>query len=240
VVWVFALSFSNLNTYNDNAGDQVRNITLLYLMLCPCGAAWSLDRLLGRFWWGRGGRLGRLLGRPPGPVFVYPWALRLLVVQMGYIYFVNGISKLFGEDWRSGYSLYYVLNDVTLARWSYTQFPIPIIITQLLSWSVLMWEVGFPFFMMLPWWMSRILPRLGAGPATTRQVVAILAHFRTVCLFFGVAFHLGIFLALELGWFGLYMICLYLPFVPWERWVDRRAAQVSGAGVGFSTAKKSA
>ena len=27
---------------------------------------------------------------------------------------------------------------------------------------------------------------------------------------------------LEIGGFGPYMICLYLPLVPWERWTGRR------------------
>ena len=49
----------------------------------------------------------------------------------------------------------------------------------------------------------------------------MLRGVRVVIPLFGVAFHLGIFLSLELGGFGPYMICLYLPLVPWERWVGR-------------------
>ena len=40
-VWVLGMTFDNLNSYINNAGDQVRGILTFYLMLCPCGAAWS-------------------------------------------------------------------------------------------------------------------------------------------------------------------------------------------------------
>jgi uncharacterized membrane protein YphA (DoxX/SURF4 family) len=222
VVWVLSTSFANLNAYNDNAGDQIRGIALFYLMLCPGGAAWSLDALLARWWGRRGGWLGRWLGRPPGPVFVYPWALRLLVIQMAFVYCANGLYKSFGKDWGSGDSLYYVLNDLILARWSYTQVTVPIVVTRVLTWSVLLWEIGFPVFMMLPWLAAGLCRLCRASPDLTRGAVLTLRWFRTVALFFGVGFHLGIFLTMEIGWFGPYMICLYAPFVPWERWKWRR------------------
>jgi hypothetical protein len=34
----------------------------------------------------------------------------------------------------------------------------------------------------------------------------------------GVLFHLGTGLVLKLGPFPLYMLCFYLPLLPWERW----------------------
>jgi hypothetical protein len=215
VVWLLSNSFASLNPYNDNAGDQVRGIILFYLMLCPCGAAWSLDR------W-----LARRRGQPVGPVYVAPAILRLLFLQMAVIYFCNGLAKVVGPDWRGGDSLYFVLNDLTLARWSYAQVPVPVALTRVLTWSVLVWEVGFPL------WVS--LPGLGAGvgrvlrlrPRTTVRVERQLGRVRVAALLFGVAFHLGILASLELGSFGPYMICLYLPLVPWERWAGRRPPRV--------------
>ncbi len=147
-------------------------------MLCPCGAVWSIDSLLAR---------------RRGPVFVSPWALRLLFVQMTLIYFMNGIYKLAGVEWRDGTSLYYVLCDLTLTRFSYAQIALPLWLTQIMSWSVMVWEVGFPLWVALPW-------------------------TRTPALCFGAAFHLGIMLTMELGGFGPYMLTLYLPLLPWERW----------------------
>jgi hypothetical protein len=186
VVWVLSTSFAYLNPNIDNAGDQVRGIILFYLMLTPCGAAWSLDAWLSR----RGG--------PRVPAFIYPWALRLLFVQMVLIYFCNGVHKFVGHDWRAGTSLYLVLGDLTLARFSYTSLPVPYSLLRLSAWFVLVWEVMFP-------------------------ILVLWRPVRVVALAFGAAFHVGIWVTMELGCFAPYMLCLYLPLLPWERWVDRRS-----------------
>lgn len=186
-VWVLSTSFATLNPCIDNAGDSIRGIALFYLMLSPCGAAWSLDRWRAR-------RKGQLTG----PVFVHPWPLRLLFLQLVFIYFCNGAYKLGGVDWRAGNSLYYVFNDVVLMRFSYQQFPVPVGLTRLLSWSVLTWEVLFPLLVAIRW-------------------------TRVAALWFGVALHLGIFVGMELGLFAPYILALYLPLLPWERWADRRS-----------------
>jgi hypothetical protein len=180
-VWALSTSFANLNTWIDNAGDQIRAIVLFYLILTPCGAAWSLDSLWQRW-----------RGRRTGPVFIHPWPLRLLVLQMMVMYGCNGLYKVCGQSWQDGNSLYYVLNDITLVRFSYVQMPVPVWITRLLTWTVLVWEITFPLSVCLRW-------------------------TRTPALLFGASFHLGIFASMELGGFAPYALCLYLPFIPWER-----------------------
>jgi hypothetical protein len=42
---------------------------------------------------------------------------------------------------------------------------------------------------------------------------------------FGALFHIGIWLTMELGFFGPYMLCLYLPLLPWEKLADWWAAR---------------
>jgi hypothetical protein len=195
VVWVLSTSFATLNPAIDNAGDSIRGIALFYLMLSPCGAAWSLDH------WRSHRR-----GQPAGPVFVHPWPIRLLFLQMVFIYFCNGAYKLGGSDWRAGNSLYYVLNDVVLTRFSYQQFPVPVGLTRILSWSVLGWEVLFPLLVAIRW-------------------------TRAAALLFGVAFHVGILASMELGLFVPYILALYLPLLPWERWAGhhRSAPRINPA-----------
>jgi uncharacterized membrane protein YphA (DoxX/SURF4 family) len=179
--WVLSLSFANLNDSIDNAGDTIRGIILFYLMLCPCGAVWSIDRLWRRW-----------RGHDTAVVYVAPWAIRLLFVQMVFIYFCNGVYKLFGEHWRDGYSLYYVLSDFTLSRFSMADYPSPLWMLRVMTWSVLAWEISFPLMVVLNRWT------------------------RLVALIFGVLFHLGIGVTMELGFFVPYALCLYLPLVPWE------------------------
>jgi hypothetical protein len=184
-------------------------------MLTPCGAAWSVDA------W-----LRRRKDRVRGPVYIYPWALRLLFVQMMLIYFCNGLYKATGGDWRSGNSLYYVLGDLTLARWSYAQIRVPYWLTKLASWMVLVWEVGFPLWVGLPWkWFADLYD--GTRLVWLRLALRPLRHIPVVALSFGVAFHLGIWAAMELGCFVPYMLCLYLPLLPAERLARRRAKSVT-------------
>jgi hypothetical protein len=180
IAWILSTSIANINTYVDNAGDTIRGITLFYLMLCPCGAAWSVDAWLKR-------RLGWLRGT----AWVHPWPICLMFLQLIFIYWCNGLYKLTGNDWREGNSLYYVLADLTLTRWSYAQVQVPYVLTRMLTWMVLAWEAAFP-------------------------LLVIWRPLRIVTLLFGVAFHLGIVLTMEIGGFVPYVLCLYLPLLPWE------------------------
>ncbi len=180
--WVMSMSFANANHYLDNAGDTVRLILLFYLMLCPCGAVWSVDALVAR---------------RRGPIYIYPWPIRLIFVQMIFMYFMNGLYKLFSDDWPDGVSIYYVLGDATFTRFSQVALPLPFVLTQIMTWTVLAWELLFPFMMVFKW---------------TRRLT----------LAFGVMFHLGILATMELGPFVPYALCMYLPLLPWECLSRRR------------------
>jgi hypothetical protein len=182
--WVFSQSFITLNPSIHNAGDTVRTIILFYLMVSPCGAVWSLDRWLSR-------------KRPEeGPTLIYPWAVRLLFVQMAVIYFFNGVHKFAGPQWRAGHTLHYTLGDLSIARVSSAELPLPFWLSQLMTWGVLTWELSFPLLVTMP-------------------------RLRTPILWMGVFLHLGIGLSMELGMFAPYMLCLYLPLVPWELVIRR-------------------
>jgi hypothetical protein len=85
VAWFVSMSLVALNPNLHNAGDQVRTILLFMLAVSPCAATWTPFRR--------------------APVLIYPWPLRLLTVQMAAIYFMNGLFKALGDDWRSGDAL---------------------------------------------------------------------------------------------------------------------------------------
>src|SRR5262249_49915647 len=87
-----------------------------------------------------GGRL------PRGAACVYPWALRLLFVQLALVYFFNGLYKLAGEGWRDGTVLHYVLGNAGWARWYVAT---PLWLDRLGAWLTLVWELGFPVFVSL-------------------------------------------------------------------------------------------
>jgi hypothetical protein len=140
----------------------------------------------------------RRRGEAAGPLSVAPWPLRLLFVQMVVIYFYNGVFKLAGEGWRAGNVMHYVLADPAQTHWSYAQLPLPVWAAQALTWTVLVWEILFPVLVFMP-------------------------MTRTPALVLGALFHVGIGLFIELGFFCLYMLSLYLPLLPWER-LARKAA----------------
>lgn len=225
--WALSGSVATLNPEIDNAGDLVRTLALFYLMLSPCGAAWAVDAWLRRrcrWSLGDGGREEPGLHRrvPPyrGPFYVYPWPLCLLFVQMMLIYTCNGLYKAVGKTWHEGTSLYYVLGDLTLARFSYAMLPLPWRLTKLMTWSVLWWEMLFAPVMLVPW---QTLADLVAKVKVwgLHHLHVLLRWNRAIFLIFGALFHVGILLGMEIGGFAAYMLCLYLPLVPWERWRSR-------------------
>jgi hypothetical protein len=179
LAWVFSTSFIGLNYYLHNSGDGVRSIALFYLMLSPCGAAWCW-----RPW---------QKSKPRNIATHVPaWPSRLLALQLSIIYLVNGVYKLAGGDWRNGHIMHDVLCNLAWTRFSYAQLPMTDWAVSLMTWTTLVFELGFPLFFM--------------ARATRLPTLAI-----------GAVFHLGTALLLQLGPFPFYMICLYLPFIPWEQ-----------------------
>jgi uncharacterized membrane protein YphA (DoxX/SURF4 family) len=126
-----------------------------------------------------------------GDVFIYPWVLRLLFIQMTLIYFFNGVYKLMGAEWRDGTVMHYVLHDV---GWSRISLPLPLWLERGSAWLVMGWELGFPLLILIP-------------------------RLRVPTLVLGAVFHIVSGIQLELGIFPLYALCFYLPLVPWEKWI---------------------
>jgi hypothetical protein len=175
LLWALSISFFNTNFYIHNSGDRIRNFLLLLLIFAPADAACAVRR------------------RPDqtaGPVFVSGWPARLMLIQMAVMYFMNGFYKLQGKMWWDGSVMHYIAHDLAWARWS--ALPLPYWASRCLTWGALIWEVGFPVWIMLK-------------------------RTRVPALFIGVIFHLITFFHLDIAAFPLYALCLYLPLAPWER-----------------------
>lgn len=187
-VWFLTLCFINRNSLLLNGGDDTLMCGLFLLMLTPSGKAFSLDSWLRR-------RRGK---QPEGPAFVPGWTVRLLQIQLCLIYLSTGLVKLQGTGplegtWWDGTSIHYVLNYVTMSRWSFAQLPVPIWLTAIMTYTSVAWEVLF---------------------------TALVLHPRTRrwALWFGVAFHLGIWFTIEVGWFSFYTLAFYGAWIPGEFW----------------------
>ncbi len=97
------LYFCLLNLYHRNVGsnggpDAVPSILTFYTMLCPCGAAFSLDAM----------RKARKRGTLAEPLIV-PWAVRLLQMQICLLYFQSCVIKCQGPAWLNGTVVHYIL-----------------------------------------------------------------------------------------------------------------------------------
>jgi hypothetical protein len=235
--WVMSVSAGVSNDHIDNAGDTVRTLTLLYLMLGCSGAAWSIDTWIRRrfYWAGVRGEEGEFRGfalmhreQPSrAPYFIHPWSLRLLFVQMMLIYTCNGLYKAVGDTWDKGTSLYFVLADLTLSRFSSAQFHLPDWLTTRMTITVLWWEMLFAPIMLVPW---RTLADLIKRIPYVWWLHVLFRWTREIFLIFGASFHLGILISMEIGGFAPYMLCLYLPLMPWERFRQKPTPTDSAKG----------
>jgi uncharacterized membrane protein YphA (DoxX/SURF4 family) len=176
--WVIAVSFLQANLYLHNGGDQLKLFLLMMLSFLPSDGRWSIRR--------------HPLARTPGPALVQAWPLRLLMIQLTIVYFMNGYYKAMGPAWRDGSVMIDVANNPSWAHFSSDLLPLPDMALRGLAIVTLIWELFFPLLVLMP---------------LTRKAT----------LWIGVAFHVGTLVHLEVGLFPFYALCYYVPLVRWER-----------------------
>lgn len=198
--------------------DQVAGVLLLYLMIGPSGATYSVDSFCGRIW-----RRWRSPDSRPADLSVRPsssagLSLRLIQVHYCVIYFFAATGKLQGEAWWDGAALWraianaeYQSIDLTWLAWCPE-------LLDLATHVVILWELSFAYLI----WVRPLRPFM---------------------LVIGVLMHLGIGAFLGMWTFGLIMIFGYVAFlqpatvrtiVAWPR---RMFSGVSKSSVPGSTAQ---
>jgi hypothetical protein len=98
VLYLGLLSLYHRNVSSNGGPDAVPMILAFYMMLCPSGAAYSLDAR----------REARRRGTVAEPV-IAPWGQRLLQMQLCLIYFHSCVIKCGGASWMDGTATHYVL-----------------------------------------------------------------------------------------------------------------------------------
>ena len=117
------------------------------------------------------------------------WPLRFVQLHISIGYLLTFYLKTRGQTWFDGTALWYALNIEDLTR-----FDVPDFVIQPPLGSVLTWlAVGAEAFVGVGVWWHRT---------------------RAAALMAGVALHLGIALAFQIGFFSLVMIASYLAFIP--------------------------
>jgi hypothetical protein len=213
-VWFLTRLFIERNPNLTNGGDDTLQCGLFLLLFAPSGRALSVDA------W-----LRRRRGRAVGPQWTPAWPVRLFQIQLCLIYLATGLNKLKGNlwgegplwervrtAWWDGTAIHYLLNYTNMSRWSYVQLPLPLWVTTLLSYASVWWEVLF-------------LP------------LVLFRRTRGWALWFGVLFHLGIWLTVEVGWFSFYTLAFYGVWVPctfWARFDGPGPEPAAGRGAALS------
>jgi hypothetical protein len=166
-----------------DGSDLVFRFVPLWLAFTPAGQRWSLDARR----------------RSEGPT-VRGWALpiRILELQIAWIYLATGLEKLGGIDWIVGTAAYYALQlEHTFGRpWAHAIAVDPTL-SHLISWYTLAVELAFLLLVMIPSRLTRLIAAAAAG-----------------------AMHIGILLLMNVGNFPLVMIAACVLFVPAE-WIHR-------------------
>ena len=102
--YLLAVSYANRVTPGASFGlDKINCMLALYLMIGPCGARYSLDRL-----W----RLRRGAPSEVPPSISANVAIRLIQLHMCIIYLFSGLGKLQGGMWWSGEAVWYSIANL--------------------------------------------------------------------------------------------------------------------------------
>ncbi|MDR3635376.1 MAG: HTTM domain-containing protein [Isosphaeraceae bacterium] len=137
LLYLGTLTLYHRNIVTNCGPDSLMTIMSFYLMLAPCGAAYSLDALRAKK------RRGGTLAEP----LITPWAQRLIQCQLCLIYFNTAVWKCTGVTWPNGTALHYVLHNPEVGRLSLdplSEYPLAI---SLLTHGALLTEFLLAFFL---------------------------------------------------------------------------------------------
>jgi predicted DCC family thiol-disulfide oxidoreductase YuxK len=201
IVLIGQISYDHRNPVVAYGVDKILASLLIVLCLAPIGRALSLDRVREV----RAAKLKSLAAVPPA--YSSPWTgacTRLMQIQMAVLFFYSGVSKLGGDDWRSG-------DAVWVAFYTgehYNEFVLDVLashywVVNLATYGTILIEIAFAFLI----WQRGTRPFLLA--------LAIFLHLQ--------------FCWLGLFYFSLVMIMGHMSFVrpswlsrlglAWKRWV---------------------
>jgi hypothetical protein len=132
LTWFALLCYIHRNPTILFGVDTMMTIVLTYLMICPCGAVFSVDRLILGWWrtakprfvqaWYRFRKLPIPAPTEIAPVLEPPSqsvsanvAIRLLQIHVGVVYLFSGTSKLLGPSWWNGTAVWATIANYEFA-----------------------------------------------------------------------------------------------------------------------------
>jgi Vitamin K-dependent gamma-carboxylase len=194
LAFIVVSSFSWRDPLILDGSDLVFRLVPLWLAFTECGARFSIDASARA----ARGETVRVRG-PALPV-------RILEVQIAWIYLATGLEKMGGKLWPEGLASYYALQlEHTFGRSWARPLATNMSLVPIQTWGTLAAELAFLPLAMVP---SRI----------TRLVAVVLAA----------GLHLGILVLMNVGNFPVIMLSALVLFLPSE-WIDRAVAIFSAS-----------
>ena len=191
LAFIGVASFEWRNPLLLDGSDIVFRLIPFWLALTSCGAIYSVDAAFRR---DRGEPVTGL-----GPAL----PVRLLQLQVGWIYLMTGLEKLAGNLWKDGTATFYALQlEHTFGRsWAYP-LATNTVVVHLMSWGTLAVELLFLPLSMIPLRVTRFLAIAGAA-----------------------MLHGGILTMMNVGNFPVIMLSTLIVFLPPE-WVREFVTRV--------------
>lgn len=196
LTWFACVSYIQRNNSLLFGMDTMMMIWLLYMLIAPAGATFSVDRLLEK-WSARQKGLPVLEVQPS---ISANFAMRCLQIHYCFIYLGSGTSKLQGARWWNGTALWDIVSNYT-----FTPMDVPIyhdflvfICNHRWLWEMVMeGGVFFTVFLELSFGFLVWIPSL----RWLMVALSILLHF-------------GIGLIMGLSTFSMFMFCMVASFFP--------------------------
>jgi len=181
-----------------DGSDTVLRVLLFWHMFTSSGNVWSIDAL-------RASKLGR-----PFSMEGFALPVRLVGLQVGWVYLCSAFYKAGGHSWRDGTAVHYTLHLTHVFSRSWAPIFDQPFLVHAMTYGTLVVESSFLILTHLPiadTWRKR------------GKALALLG---------GTSLHAGIFMTINVGHFSYFMPMTYLAlFEPeWAQWVVDRATRV--------------
>ena len=137
LLYLGTLTLYHRNIATNSGPDSLITILSFYLMLSPCGAAYSLDALRAKQ------RRGGTVAEP----LIAPWPQRLIQLQLCVIYFNTAVWKCTGYTWPNGTAVHYVLHNPEVGRLTLDPLSDYTILISLMTHGALVGEFLLAFFL---------------------------------------------------------------------------------------------
>ncbi len=137
LAFLFAVSYAHRVSPGAFFGlDKINCLLAMYLMLGPCGARYSVDRIR------------RLRRGDTGPALPSTWAtvaIRLIQLHLCIIYLFSGMAKLSGENWQAGTAVWWAVANYEYQSLDMTWLGNWPVLVALATHATVFWELFYCF-----------------------------------------------------------------------------------------------